>query len=72
MIDIGENLHESVIEKIRNEFDYKFKLKQKELEASFERDKIELIELEREKFDKKIVAIKNEIKVEYNQILKVV
>ena len=59
------------MERLRNEYEQKLKMKKDEIIENCEREKHELIELERQKFNKKLMAAKNEIKSEYNQLLKV-
>jgi hypothetical protein len=59
------------VEKLRNEYEQKLKLKKDEIIENCEKEKQELIEYEKQKFNKKLIAAKNEIKNEYNQLLQV-
>ena len=46
-------------------------MKRDELREVFEKDKAVLIETEKERYNKKFLLMKNEIKSEYEQILQV-
>jgi hypothetical protein len=64
-------LHESIVDALRNEYEQKLKLKKDEIIENCEKEKQQLIESERQKYNEKLILAKNEIKMEYNQLLKV-
>ena len=65
------NVNQSIVNSIRKEYESKIKLKEIEINEMYSRQKEEQIEHERLKFAAKLESIKNQLKNDYDRLLKV-
>lgn len=71
MLEIGENLHMSIINKLEKEYEQKVRIKENELKELYEKENKTLLETEIQKLRSKQETLKRDLKKQFDKQLQV-